>query len=153
MILGPGTPAPEFALPDQFGAPRRLADLTARGGVVLAFVPFAFSRICTGELHDLDAARPMFEAAAAEVFLVSVDAKYALRAWAEAEGVRLGMLSDFWPHGAIARAYGAFDEQAGFARRATFVIGSDGVIRSSFSAPAGQARPIAAYRDALAALG
>ncbi|MRX42518.1 peroxiredoxin [Agromyces kandeliae] len=153
MILGSGAPAPEFALPDQHGASHRLAALRGDRAAVLAFVPFAFSRICTAELAELDAASSMFDAAGADLFVASVDSKHALRAWAEEQGVRLTLLSDFWPHGAVARAYGAFDEAAGFARRATFVIGADGVIRSSFEASPGEARPLAAYREALAALG
>ncbi|MFB9960305.1 peroxiredoxin [Agromyces bracchium] len=152
MILGPGALAPEFALPDQHGAPQRLADRRGIRPVVLAFVPFAFSRVCTRELGELDAALPMFEASGAELFVASIDSKHALRAWAEEQGVGLSLLSDFWPHGAVARAYGAFDEQAGFARRASFAIGADGVIRSSFEAPAGEARPLEAYREALASL-
>ncbi|WP_353828033.1 redoxin domain-containing protein [Agromyces sp. SYSU T0242] len=146
MILAPGARAPEFALPDQFGVTRRLEGR----GLVLAFVPFAFSRVCTGELHELDAALPMFERAEVDLLVASVDAKYALRAWAE--GVRLALVSDFWPHGAVARAYGAFDEDAGFARRASFAIDETGVIRASFAAPAGESRPISAYREALATL-
>ncbi|GAA2022982.1 peroxiredoxin [Agromyces tropicus] len=152
MILGPGARAPEFVLPDQFGAPQRLVDRLGVAPTVLAFVPFAFSRVCTGELRELDAARPMFDEAGARLFVVSVDAKYALRAWAEAEGVGVALLSDFWPHGAVARAYGAFEEDAGFARRASFAIGADGVIRSSFASEPGEPRPMSAYREALDAL-
>ncbi|MGR2753470.1 peroxiredoxin [Agromyces arachidis] len=149
MNLDVGATAPDFILPDQFGAPQRLADRRGLRPVVLVFVPFAFSRTCTGELRELDAASAMFEEAGAEVLVASVDAKYALRAWAEAEGVGLTLLSDFWPHGGVAARYGAFDASAGFARRATFAIDAGGVIRSSFSAPPGEARPLSAYRDAL----
>ncbi|MBM7504700.1 peroxiredoxin [Agromyces aurantiacus] len=152
MILGPGAVAPGFELPDRFGAPQRLADRRGVRPVVLAFVPFAFSRTCTGELRELDANAGLFADAGAELLVASVDAKYALRAWGEAEGVDVALLSDFWPHGAVARAYGAFDEEAGFARRATFAIGVDGVIRSSFATGPGEARSIEAYRAALATL-
>ncbi|WP_430646552.1 redoxin domain-containing protein [Agromyces sp. GXS1127] len=152
MILGPGAIAPEFELPDRHGAPQRLADRRGVRPVVLAFVPFAFSRVCTREIGELDAAAPVFRDAGAELFVVSIDSKHALQAWAEDEGVGLGMLSDFWPHGAVARAYGAFDERAGFARRASFVIGADGVIRASFEAAPGEARPLEAYREALETL-
>ena len=152
MILGPGAIAPEFELPDQFGAPQRLADRRGVRPVVLAFVPFAFSRTCTGELRELDAHADLFAAAGADLLVASVDAKYALRAWAEAEAVSMTIVSDFWPHGAVAAAYGAFDERAGTATRATFAIGADGVIRSSFATGDGEARPISAYRAALAAL-
>ncbi|MGR0320336.1 peroxiredoxin [Agromyces sp. ZXT2-3] len=153
MILGPGAVAPDFALPDLHGAPQRLADRRGVRPVVLAFVPFAFSRICTRELAELDGARPVFDAAGAELLVASVDSKHALRAWAEEQGVGLALLSDFWPHGATARAYGAFDERAGYARRASFAIGADGVIRSSFEAAPGEARPLDAYRGALDSLG
>ena len=152
MILDASAIAPEFELPDQFGAPQRLADRRGVRPVVLVFLPFAFSRTCTGELRELAANAAMFDEAGAEVLVASVDAKYALRAWAEAEDVRLTLLSDFWPHGAVAANYGAFDAAAGFARRATFVIGDDGVIRSSFATAPGEPRPLSAYREALAAL-
>lgn len=152
MILGPGAIAPEFELPDQFGAPQRLAARRAVTPLVLVFVPFAFSRTCTGELRELDAHADLFATAGADLLVASVDAKYALRAWAEAEGVGVTLVSDFWPHGAVAAAYGAFDEHAGHARRASFAIGADGVIRRSFETGPGEARPISAYREALAAL-
>ncbi|MEI5582424.1 MULTISPECIES: peroxiredoxin [unclassified Agromyces] len=151
-MLDVGAIAPEFVLSDQYGAPQRLADRRGVRPVVLVFVPFAFSRTCTGELRELDANAALFDEVGAEVLVASVDAKYALRAWAEAEGVGLTLLSDFWPHGGAAATYGAFDESAGFARRATFAIGADGVIRSSFAAGPGEARPLSAYREALDAL-
>lgn len=153
MILDVGATAPDFDLPDQFGAPQRLADRRGVRPVVLVFVPFAFSRTCTGELRELDANAAMFDEAGAEVLVASVDAKYALRAWAESEGVGLTLLADFWPHGGVAASYGAFDASAGFARRATFVIDEAGVIRASFATGPGEARPLSAYREALARLG
>ncbi|MGR0221760.1 peroxiredoxin [Agromyces sp. ZXT2-6] len=153
MILDVGATAPDFELPDQFGAPQRLAARRGVRPVVLVFVPFAFSRTCTGEMRELDANAALFAGAGAEVLMASVDAKYALRAWAEAEGVGLTLLSDFWPHGGVAASYGAFDEAAGFARRATFVIDAAGVIRSSFVTGPGEARPLSAYREALDGLG
>jgi peroxiredoxin len=153
VILVPGATAPDFELPDQHGAPQRLAARRGVRPVVLVFVPFAFSRTCTGELRELDANRALFAEAGAEVLVASVDAKYSLRAWAEVEGVGLTLVSDFWPHGAVAASYGAFDASAGFARRATFVIDAEGVIRSSFATAAGEARPMSAYGDALGALG
>lgn len=149
MILDVGATAPDFELPDQFGAPQRLAERRGVRPVVLVFVPFAFSRTCSGELRELDANAQRFADAGAELLVASVDAKYALRAWAETEGVGLTLLSDFWPHGAVAAQYGAFDESAGFARRATFAIGLDGVIRSSFVTGPGEPRPWSAYREAL----
>jgi alkyl hydroperoxide reductase subunit AhpC len=75
-----------------------------------------------------------------------------LRAWAEEQHYEFSMLADFWPHGDVARAFGAFNDERGHAVRATFVIDVDGVIRSSFATAHGEARPLDRYREALAAL-
>ena len=80
---------------------------------------------------------------------ISVDSKATLRAWAEQEGYDFTLLADFWPHGAVAKEYGVFLEEKGFANRATFVIDSRGVIRASFITAPGQARQIDEYRAAL----
>ena len=57
---------------------------------------------------------------------VSCDAMFTLRAYADAERIGFDLLTDHWPHGAIAQAYGVFDEQAGCALRGTFVLDADG---------------------------
>jgi alkyl hydroperoxide reductase subunit AhpC len=62
------------------------------------------------------------------------------------------VLSDFWPHGAAARAYGVLDEASGVARRGSFLLGGDGAVRWSLVHPGGVARPFAAYREAVAGL-
>ena len=152
MIPVIGTPAPDFELPDQWGAPVRLSGFRGARPVVLVFVPFAFSRTCTGELGELRDHAELFERADAALLVASVDSKYALRAWAEAESYGFPLLSDFWPHGAVASAYGAFSTDSGFATRSTFAIDRDGVIRSRFATGPGEPRPLAAYRDALARL-
>jgi alkyl hydroperoxide reductase subunit AhpC len=94
----------------------------------------------------------MFSDAGAELVGISVDSKHTLRAWAEAESYEFPLLADFWPHGEVAAAYGAFDAERGTAERATFVIGPDGIIRASFATPRGEARSLAQYRTALAAI-
>ncbi|WP_395243218.1 peroxiredoxin [Agromyces sp. MMS24-K17] len=152
MILAPGTAAPGFDLVDQFGAPARLGDFLERGPVALVFFPLAFSRGCQGELCELRDRLDLFEEAGVQLVGVSVDSKYALRAWAEEQSYGFPLLSDFWPHGATAQAYGAFLPERGYATRATFVIGADGRIAASFAVGPGEARPIEAYRDAIAAV-
>ena len=152
MILGPAATAPEFELPNQFGQPVRLAGFRDRRAVVLVFFPLAFSRTCQGELDELRDHAGLFDTAGAELLAASVDSKHALRAWGEERGYRFPLLADFWPHGAVARPYGAFSEERGTANRATFVIGADGVIRASFATTPGVARTIGQYRDALRAL-
>ncbi|MFK4729282.1 peroxiredoxin [Agromyces mediolanus] len=152
MILPSGAQAPDFTLPDQYGAPVSLAALTARAPVALVFFPLAFSGICRGELCELRDHLPLFRDAKVELVGVSVDSKFALRAWGEQEGFDFPLLADFWPHGEVARAYGAFREDAGTASRASFVIERDGRIRASFASAPGEARPLAAYREAIAGL-
>ncbi|MES1169957.1 MAG: redoxin domain-containing protein, partial [Leifsonia sp.] len=80
---------------------------------------------------------------------ISVDSKASLRAWAEQEGYDFTLLADFWPHGAVAKEYGVFLDEKGFANRATFVIDIKGVIRASFITAPGEARQIDEYRAAL----
>ena len=83
---------------------------------------------------------------------VSVDSVFSLKVWAEQEGYEFSILSDFWPHGAVAREYGAFVEERGIATRATVIIGEDRKVLASFETSPGEARDFAAYREAVAAL-
>lgn len=139
-----GAQAPDFELRDQHGTPVRLSQF--RGGkVVLVFYPLAFSGICHGELSALRECR-----LDAHVLTVSVDSMFTQRAWADREGYAFSLLSDFWPHGQVARAYGVFDEAKGFALRGTFIIDGEGVIRWSVVNPISAARDVADYVQALA---
>lgn len=146
-----GEPAPDFELSNQFGEPIRLSDLRGRS-VVLVFYPFAFSGICTGELCELRDNLALFEDADAVVLGVSVDSKFAQRAYAEKEGYAFDLLADFWPHGEVAARYGVFDEESGMAKRGTFIIDTSGIVRYVVVNPRGQARDFAEYRAALAGL-
>jgi peroxiredoxin len=147
--LGVGAVAPVRTLPDAHGAPVVVGG-PGDGPTLLVFVPFAFSRTCTAELTELQAGLP--ELGGVRVLAVSCDPAPALRAWADQDGYAFGLLSDFWPHGAAARAYGVFDEVDGYARRGSFLLDAAGTVRWSLVHPAGRARPFAAYRDAVAAL-
>lgn len=146
--LQPGDIAPDFTLANQFGEPVALSGL--RGSpVALVFYPFAFSGICTGELCELRDNMADFAAAGVKLLAVSVDTKYTLRAYACAENYSFDLLADFWPHGAVAQAYGVFDPERGMAGRSTFLIDADGVVADVFSTPTGQARPLGRYLEAL----
>ncbi|MFF2276210.1 peroxiredoxin [Agromyces sp. NPDC058126] len=149
MPLQIGAPAPDFELVDHLGRTARLAELRAEKSVVLVFFPLAFSRTCQGELGALRDDFAMFEDAGVRLVGISVDSKFALRAWAEEQGYGFPLLADFWPHGEVARAYDAFVEDRGYAARATFVIDEAGVIRAAFATPAGEPRTIEQYRAAL----
>jgi peroxiredoxin len=139
-----GALAPDFELQDQHGTPVRLSRFRGEK-VVLVFYPLAFSGICGGELAELRD-RPLD----ARVLAVSVDSVFALRAWSDREGYGFTLLSDFWPHGQVARAYGVFDEAKGLALRGTFIIDGAGVIRWSVVNPISSARDVADYVKALA---
>jgi peroxiredoxin len=146
-----GTQAPQFALRDQHGQTVRLADYRGRANVVLVFYPFAFTPTCTGELGAIRDAG-LADSDDVQVLGVSCDTTASLRAFAEREGIAHPLLSDFWPHGDVARAYGVFLEERGFATRGTFVIDREGVVRWAVVNSPGEARSTADYAAALAAL-
>jgi peroxiredoxin len=126
--LGLGQPAPGFTARNQHGELLTVTGLRGAPAVII-FYPWAFSSICRDELAAIRDDHERFVALRTRVLAVSCDAMYALRAYADAEGIPFDLLSDHWPHGAIAQAYGVFDEQAGCARRGTFVLDSAGLIR------------------------
>ncbi|MCC5580680.1 peroxiredoxin [Microtetraspora sp. AC03309] len=148
MSIEVGDRAPDFELQDQHGAPVRLSDLRGRK-VVLVFYPLAFTSVCHGELSAIrDELVPAAEGDV-EVLTVSVDSVFAHRAWADREGYTFSMLSDFWPHGEVARAYGVFDEEKGIALRGTFIIDGEGVIRWKIVNAIGSARDVTEYQKVL----
>ena len=146
-----GSLAPDFELANQYGEPVRLSSFRGQN-VAVVFYPFAFSGICTGELCEIRDNLGLFEDSNAVVLAVSVDSKFSLRAYAAQEGYGFDLLADFWPHGAVANAYGVFDAGSGMAKRATFIIDAGGKIRYSVVNPRGQARDFNEYRTALADL-
>ena len=152
MALENDTRAPDFDLPNQFGEHVRLRDFVGKKPVALVFFPLAFSGTCTTELCSLRDNLSLFKQNGVELMGISVDSKATLRAWAESEGYDFTLLADFWPHGDVAKEYGVFLEEKGFANRATFLIDTKGIIRASFITAPGQARSIDEYRLALEAV-
>jgi peroxiredoxin len=150
-LINAGDVAPDFTLKNHHGQEITLSALRGRP-VVLVFFPFAFSGICTGELCEIRDNLSLFSDDNVEVFAISCDHFFSNRAFADQEGYSFDILSDFWPHGAAAQAYGVFDEGAGCARRGTFLVDADGVVRWAIENPIGEARDFAGYREALAAL-
>ena len=127
-MIGTGSEAPDFDLEVDGSTRVRLADFRGSCNVLLVFHPFAFTPLCAEEARDLQESLPAFESADTEVVLVSCDSSAARRAWKEQLGLTYTLASDFWPHGAAAKAYGVFDEQRGAAVRGTFLIDKDGVV-------------------------
>ena len=152
MPVAVGRPAPDFTLRDQHGADVTLSSFRGHKNVVLVFYPWSFSRICTGELGVIRDRLPEFDNQDTVTLAVSCDAVFTQRAYAEAEGYSFPVLSDFWPHGAVATAYGVFVQERGAATRGTFVIDKDGILRWSVIHEIGEARDADAYVGALASL-
>jgi len=147
-----GEPAPDFTLPDETNQKVALSELRGRP-VVLVFYPLAFSPTCEGELCAIRDDFAAYEAAGAEVLGISIDSWYALRAWKAQQGFRHRLLSDRLPLGAVARLYGTWNEERGYANRGTFIVDREGMIRYRVVNPPGQARNEAEYVAALAAIG
>ena len=151
MSVTVGQVAPDFTLVNQAGDKVTLSEFRGRK-VVLVFYPFAFSPLCTSEMCNLRDRRGDFDDDTV-LLGVSVDTKYALRVFAEQEGLGFDLLSDFWPHGAVAQEYGVFlPEAGGKATRATFVIDREGVVRWAIINGPGEPRDPGDYRAALADL-
>ena len=153
MAVEVGDQAPDFELKDQHGTPVRLSSFRGAKNVVLVFYPLAFSSVCSSELCAIRDEFPDVTREDVELLTVSVDSTYTHRAWSDAEHFTFELLSDFWPHGSVAKAYGVFDEDRGISVRGTFIIDKDGVVRWKVVHPIPQARDIADYQKALAALG
>ena len=148
-----GQPAPAFTLKDQGGNDVSLGDFAGKNAVALVFYPFTFTGVCEGELCQLRDDYSDFEKAGVQVLAVSCDSRHAQRVWSEQEGFTFPVLSDFWPHGEVAKAYGVFNEALGCANRATFLIGADGTVVDTFgSDDLGTPREAERYTEALAKL-
>ena len=127
--LAVGTPAPDFALRDQFGQDVVLSSYVDRKAVLLVFFPWAFSHVCTSEMAGIRDRLDEFMTFDTEVFGISTDPTYSLRVFADTDGLNFPLLSDFWPHGEVASAYGVFDEERGVARRSSYVVDKAGMVR------------------------
>ncbi|MCA2219546.1 peroxiredoxin [Jidongwangia harbinensis] len=153
MPIEVGTPAPDFALKDQNNQEIRLADFRGRKAVLLVFYPYAFTGTCQRELAEIQERLDEYATGDVQILTVSVDSPYSHKVWALREGYDFPLLADFWPHGAVADAYGVLNPVTGTAHRGTFLIDRAGVVRFAEMTGAGEARDQAGWRTALAALG
>jgi mycoredoxin-dependent peroxiredoxin len=152
MAVEIGDKAPDFELLNQHGESVKLSSFQGKKPVALVFYPMSFSGTCTGELCELRDNIAMFESQDVELMAISVDSKFVQKQFAEKEGYSFQVLADFWPHGQTAQAYGVFKEDAGVAIRGTFLIDKEGIVRAKFVNAPGEARDLASYNQALAAL-
>ncbi len=152
MTLTIGQAAPEFEVKNQHGEKISLSSFKNSKNVVLMFYPFAFSGTCTGELCQLRDDLSAFQNEDVQLLAISCDPMYAQRAFAEQEKYSFPVLSDFWPHGAVAKAFGVFEEAYGCSTRGTFIIDKAGILRWQVVNGLGDARNISDYKAAIAAL-
>lgn len=152
MTLSVGDEAPDFELTDQHGQAVRLSDLRGRKAALVVFYPWAFSRVCGGELRALQESLGDLVSDDVELLTVSTDSMFALRTYADREGFTFPLLSDFWPHGEVAEAYGVLHPEIGIALRGTFLVDRSGVIRWSVVKGIPDARDVDDYRKAIADL-
>ena len=124
-----GDLAPDFTLRDQFGQDVTLSEFRGRKAVAIFFYPFAFSGVCTGELSGIRDRLDEFLTFDTEIVAISCDPTYSLRAFSDADGLNFPLLSDFWPHAAVTKAYGAFDEERGCPTRSSFLVDREGTVR------------------------
>ena len=155
MGLEVGDQAPYFELKDV--ARHAACGCRASGcckNVVLVFDPLAFSGVCTGEaVRDPVTSVPEGDSDDVQLLDRLRGLHVHPRAWSDSEHFEFGLLSDFWPHGEVAKLYGVFDSERGIATRGTFIIDKNGVVRWKVINPIPQARDLAEYSKALAALG
>jgi peroxiredoxin (alkyl hydroperoxide reductase subunit C) len=150
-MLTAGLDAPDFTLKNQHGQPVTLSGFRGRD-VLLVFFPLAFTPICAGELGEIQSHPEVYNTADTVTLAVSVGPPPTHKVWAKQSGFTFDLLSDFWPHGAVAEQYGVFNAGSGFADRGTFAIDRSGIIRFAECKQPGEVRDAAVWRDALAAL-
>ncbi len=151
MAIEIGAKAPDFALKDQHNVVVDLSELRPKA-VLLVFYPLAFTGVCAGELNLIQGDLDVLQNDRIQVLGVSVDSPYTQRVFADRDGLKFPLLSDFWPHGAIAQDYGIFDDTAGVATRASFLIDGDGIVRWRILSDIGHARDHGLYGQAIADL-
>ena len=140
-ILKAGEKAPDFTLSchaDKSAGGKKdtftLSDLRGKN-VILAFYPADWSSVCGDQLALYNEILPVFAKQNAELFGISVDSIYCHEAFRENRGYKMMLLADFHPKGEVAKKYGVYRAEDGFAERALFVIDKDGVIRWSYVSP------------------
>ncbi len=130
-IIKVGMKGPGFVLPDQHGDKVDLAELRGRK-VILSFHPLAFTPVCAKQMKALEENRAEFDKLNAVALGISVDSVPAKHTWAKDLGIKkTQLLSDFWPHGAVAASYGIFRDEDGYSERAVIILDEDGIMQWS----------------------
>ncbi|OGO09378.1 MAG: thioredoxin peroxidase [Chloroflexi bacterium RBG_13_60_13] len=121
-----GETAPDFVLKDQDGKDFRLSESKGKL-VLLSFHPLAWTEVCAKQMQALEQNKGVFESLGTFFLGLSVNTVPSKKAWADHLGVKsVRLLSDFWPHGEVAAAYGIFREKNGFSERANIIVDRKG---------------------------
>ena len=129
MPLKPGDEAPDFELRSHRGGTVRLSDFRGKKNVVVAFHPLAFTPVCATQMTGYEADLRRLHERDATVVGISTDAQPSKTAWAKTLApISFDLLSDFYPHGEVARKYGVFREKDGISERAVFVVDKQGKV-------------------------
>ena len=123
-----GETAPDFELEDHNGKPVRLSELKGRK-VLLSFHPLAWTGVCSRQMKSLEKNFGAFKKLDTVAFGVNIDSLPSKKAWAkDLELKKTQLLSDFWPHGAVAQKYGIFRDKDGFSERANILLDEEGKV-------------------------
>jgi peroxiredoxin len=123
-----GEDAPDFVLRDHKKQEFRLSDFKGKR-VLLSFHPLAWTSVCAKQMQSLDRHFEDFKSLNTVAVGVNVDAVPSKKAWADLLGIRATrLLSDFWPHGDVAKLFGIFREEDGVSERANIIINAEGII-------------------------
>jgi len=117
-----GSKAPDFSLKDQNGKIVKLSSFRGKR-VLLSFRPLAWTAVCQDQMKSLEENHVSFDDMNTVALGIGVDSVPSNKAWAEAMHIKnTRLLSDFWPHGDVAKAYGIFRDKDGFSERANIVL-------------------------------
>lgn len=153
MSVHIGEEAPDFELKDQTGKPVRLSDYQGKKHVVIVFYPLSFTGLCEAEMCSIRDSIGSFRNEEVETLAISVDAPPTHARWAHEQGFEFPLLSDFWPHGEVARTYGVFEDALGVATRGTFIVDKGGTVIYTDRHPIPEARDQDAWKLALTEIG
>jgi peroxiredoxin len=134
LLIEPGTPAPDFALPNHKGEEVGLADFRGRW-LVLCFYPNDFSPVCSDQLSIYQEVLGQLHERGTELVGISTDATWTHNAFRKHLGIEITLLSDFHPKGEVTRAYGAYLEDYGTPNRSLVLIDPEGAVRWVHESP------------------
>ena len=121
-MIGINNKAPDFSLKDHNGKTVKLSNFKGKK-VLLSFRPLAWTPVCHDQMRLLEENHFNFDKLNTVAFGIGVDSVPANKAWADSMEIKnTRLLSDFWPHGEVARSYGIFREKDGFSERANIII-------------------------------